>query len=81
MTLIHNTSKGGVFPEAGGTASAYIDTTKSTAINTTLQGILSSKTLQNEMSEKGRIYAQRFSMQKITENLMEIYKEVASTTK
>ncbi len=70
------TSKGGVFPEAGGNGSLYIAPDNPNSIKEALQKVLLSKDVQKNMAEEGLNYVQRFSVQNITEDLMDIYRSV-----
>lgn len=70
------TSKGGVFPEAGGKGSLYIAPDNPNSIKEALQKVLNSKDVQKNMAEEGLNYVQRFSVQNITEDLMNIYRSV-----
>ncbi|MGB2128048.1 MAG: glycosyltransferase family 4 protein [Flavicella sp.] len=70
------TSKEGVFPEAGGENSLYIAPDNPDSIKEALQQVLQSKGVQKKMAVEGLNYVQRFSVQTITQNLMNIYSEV-----
>jgi glycosyltransferase involved in cell wall biosynthesis len=68
------TTNSGVFPEAGGPNSIYINPNNIEEMEKQIQLLLENKTLRNEMSEKGFEFVQKFNDEIIAHNLMEIYK-------
>ncbi|NJK85897.1 MAG: glycosyltransferase family 4 protein [Bacteroidales bacterium] len=69
------TSKGGCFPESGGSSSCYIDPLNSEEIADNLKKILSDTNLRNHMIDEGRKYARNFSDEKIAANMMNVYQK------
>lgn len=69
------TTNSGVFPEAGGPSSHYIDLQKENDLEQALSFILESKEKREEMSAKGLEYAQRFNDEKVANQTYQLYKE------
>lgn len=72
------TSKGGCFPEAGGPDSIYVNPEGYQEIADKIDLVLSDSILANEMSEKGKLYAQKFDSEKLAQEVMELYKQLKS---
>ena len=72
------TSSGGVFSEAGGSSSAYIDPDNLEELAATIRKILEDSTLQASMSEQGFLHAMQFTEDIIAENIMQVYKKAIS---
>ena len=70
------TSKGGCFSEIGGEHSIYIDPLSVHELKTAIKKIESNPNLRIEMEEKGYKYAQNFTDDKVSKNLMNIYKNL-----
>ena len=69
------TTKGGCFSEAGGPDSLYIDPAKPEEIADALKNVLNDSRLRAKMIENGYNYAGRFTPDKISSNIMEIYEK------
>lgn len=67
------TTNSGVFPEAGGPNSIYIDPTDSAELKNQLELLLDDKKLRDTISEKGFDYVQRFNDDKIAAAIMKCY--------
>ncbi|ERJ60641.1 glycosyltransferase family 4 protein [Sphingobacterium paucimobilis] len=67
------TTNSGVFPEAGGPSSYYIDPNSVTQLTEAIQTILNNPALQQEMIVEGIKYAQRFNDQTIAEAWNNLY--------
>ncbi len=70
------TSKGGCFSEAGGLNSKYINPLSVSEMKETVLEIQNSPELQNTMREKGFEYAQKFTDNKISANIMTVYNSI-----
>mgnify|MGYP001322119714 CR=1 FL=1 len=70
------TSKGSCFSEIGGKHSIYINPLSVSELKTAITKIESNPNLRIEMEEKGYNYAQNFTDDKISKNLMNIYKNL-----
>jgi glycosyltransferase involved in cell wall biosynthesis len=68
------TTNSGVFPEAGGPASHYVDPNDSDQMSNAIDIILNSTDLQQEMRAKGLEYAQRFNDDFLAAQWMDLYK-------
>jgi glycosyltransferase involved in cell wall biosynthesis len=68
------TSSGSCFPESAGPDSYFIDPLSVSSIGNGLLKVLDNKKLQNEMSEKGLKFVQRFHQEETTKKLMELYR-------
>ena len=68
------TTQGGVFPEAGGPNSVYIDPTNAIDLEHAIQKLLVDKELCNDMTEKGFEFAQKFNDEIIARQVMNAYK-------
>jgi glycosyltransferase involved in cell wall biosynthesis len=67
------TTRGGCFSEAGGQYSVYVKPDSEEEIGAAVLKILSDSAFRNIMIEEGFRYAQKFSEDKIAENLMKTY--------
>ncbi|MBI9033099.1 MAG: glycosyltransferase family 4 protein [Bacteroidales bacterium] len=70
------TSKGGCFAEAGGPESIYINPEDIGELAAAIKLIISDASKRDHMIAKGGEYAKKFIDQKISENMMNIYKEL-----
>ena len=66
----------GVFPEAGGPNSIYIDPNNVEELQEKIQLLLKNVDLRNEMSAKGYEFAQRFNDDVIAKKIMDCYKNL-----
>ena len=67
------TSYGSCFPESAGPDSHFVDPLSVSSIGEGLLTVLSSKKLQQEMSEQGHKFVQRFHLKETTSKLMDLY--------
>lgn len=67
------TSKGGCFGEAGGNSSFYIDPNNVDELIDALNKVLTDHELRKKMIDDGVLWADNFSEDKITTNLMNVY--------
>jgi glycosyltransferase involved in cell wall biosynthesis len=72
------TNQTGCFSEAGGPNSVYIDPLNETMLADKINELLHSEKLRKEIADKGYIYAEKFRKEKITKQLIEIYKKTNS---
>ncbi len=70
------TSIGGVFPEAGGPNSIYIDPENVLEMENAILKLLNNDLLRKEISEKGFEFAQQFNDENIANQYMNIYKKL-----
>tara|TARA_R110000868_G_scaffold5395_1_gene32777 strand:+ start:3455 stop:4576 length:1122 start_codon:yes stop_codon:yes gene_type:complete len=70
------TTNSGVFPEAGGADSIYINPTNVDELQEKISLLISDKKLRNEISEKGYAFVQKFSEKQQAEKFMSIYNEL-----
>jgi glycosyltransferase involved in cell wall biosynthesis len=70
------TTKFGVFPEAGGPNTMYINPEDSKELQEKITLLLNDKSKRDEMIERGLEYAQRFNDELIAIELMQCYKEL-----
>ena len=68
------TTQGGVFPEAGGPNSIYIDPTNAIDLEHAIQKLLVDKDLCNKMAEKGFEFVQKFNDEIIARQVIDVYK-------
>ena len=66
------TSTGSCFSETGGDAALYADPLSPSEIATQLTKILSEPALREEMIQKGKIQADRFTDEKVAANLIRV---------
>jgi glycosyltransferase involved in cell wall biosynthesis len=69
------TTRGGVFPEVGGDAAAYVDPDDADELRGVLEGILSDPARRARMREAGLAHAARFRDEVIADGLMAVYEE------
>lgn len=67
------TTNSGVFPEAAGPFSYFIDPQSPENIRYAIESILSSSNMQREMKKNGLIYAQQFNDDVLAEKWMKVY--------
>lgn len=67
------TTNSGVFPEAGGPFSYYIDPENTEEIGYAINSILSNNSMRNEMIEKGLEYVKRFNDETLAKQWQELY--------
>lgn len=72
------TSTGSCFPEAGGEAATYIDPTSSEDLARAMKELLGSQVKREEMIQKGLNYVQRFSWDKTSQELMNLYSRLTT---
>lgn len=70
------TTKGGVFPEAAGPASFYIEPFDDEGLGHKIRELLENNELREETIRKGYTFVQKFNDKLIAENLNAIYKSV-----
>lgn len=70
------TSEGSCFPEAGGPDSIYINPENFQEIADKIDLVISDVNLSNEMSLKGKLYAQKFDSLKLAQQVMSIYNQL-----
>ena len=70
------TSNSGVFPEAGGPHSVYVDPINIAAMETAIKALLGNKALRNEISEKGYTFVQQFNDKTIATEVMALYNSI-----
>ena len=67
------TTTSGVFPEAAGSSSYFIDPTNVEELRNAIQTVLSSTSMQQHMKEKGLEYAQQFNDDVLAEQWIKTY--------
>lgn len=72
------TTNSGVFPEAGGPESIYIDPTNPKQLEEAIISLLNDDEKRLEMTEKGFVFVQKFNDEIIAKQYMDSYLEVAS---
>ena len=70
------TSQGGCFSETGGEHSIYINPLSVSEMTSAITKITTDTNLRNTMIEKGYNYAQNFTDKKVSQNLIDIYKNL-----
>lgn len=70
------TTKSGVFPEAGGPFSHYIDPNNIDQLSMSIDNILNSPEKQEGMRQKGLAYAQQFNDDVLAAQWMDLYKKI-----
>lgn len=70
------TTRGGVFPEVGGDAAAYVEYGNTDMMVDVLSQLLSNAELRGNMAEVGRMEALRFREEEISNSLMAVYRNV-----
>jgi lysophospholipid acyltransferase (LPLAT)-like uncharacterized protein len=69
------TTVGGVFPEAGGPGSLYVNPDDTDAFSEALRRVLDDTILRENMSRTGREYARRFEDAHVARALADVYEE------
>ena len=72
------TSAGGVFPEAGGLNTLYIDPTSVDEMQEAMLKLWNDDALCAEIAQKGFEFAQKFNDEPIAHQFMEIYRDLVS---
>jgi glycosyltransferase involved in cell wall biosynthesis len=72
------TTRGGVFPEAGGPGSAYVDPDDPGELRAALASILGDETRRARMRAEGQAWAERFRDERIATDLLAVYGEAIS---
>lgn len=70
------TTNSGVFPEAGGPNSSYVNPMDVEEIKTTIESLWKNESLRKEMSEKGLEFVQKFNDEVIAKQLMQAYTDL-----
>jgi glycosyltransferase involved in cell wall biosynthesis len=70
------TNKFGVFPEAGGPNSIYIDPENVEELETKIKHLLENEDLRTEIAEKGFDFVQKFNDDRIAKSVHEIYRNL-----
>jgi glycosyltransferase involved in cell wall biosynthesis len=70
------TTNSGVFPEAAGPDSIYVNPTNIQEISSKIQLLLDNEILRKEISEKGYTFVQKFNDKTIAETVMNLYKSL-----
>lgn len=70
------TNRSGVFPEAGGPFSYYIDPQNVEEMSYAIDSVLNNTTMRKEMIQKGREYAKQFDDATIADQMMNCYKSI-----
>ncbi len=70
------TTRGGCFSEAGGFAARYIDPSDTEEIADAIKNILENEKIQQRMKKDGLEYVKKFSEERISANLMNVYKKI-----
>ncbi len=70
------TTDGGVFPEAGGSHSRYVNPTDVTAMKNEIKLLLSSRELRDEIAEEGYRYAGKFRDEVIVQEIYNVYRNL-----
>ena len=71
------TSKGSCFAEAGGNSTIYIDPNNVEELAAAIRKVLCDTGLQEKMKEEGYRYARNFDEDKVSANIMQVYKKLA----
>lgn len=71
------TSNNGVFPEAAGPFSYFVDPEQVDHIRYAIESVLSSTDMQQEMKKNGLVYAQQFNDEVLAKEWMNIYEQLA----
>lgn len=70
------TSKGGVFPEAGGVNSVYINPNSVNELRDAIEVLLSSEEKRKQIAENGFEFVQKFNDEVIAKHMMSVYNKV-----
>ena len=71
----------GVFPEAGGPNSIYVDPTNVEEMQEAIKQLLKDENLRNEIAAKGLAFVQQFNDDKIAKSIHEIYLKTINSDK
>lgn len=74
------TTNGGVFPEAGGPNSIYVDPTNVVQMQEAITKLLVNDDLRHEMATKGLEFVQKFNDEVVANQIMNIYKKLSRLT-
>ena len=69
------TTRGGSLPEVAGDAVLYVDPENEKSIKEGIERMFSEPKLRDEFSKKGLVQAKKFSIEKMIEDLINIYEE------
>jgi glycosyltransferase involved in cell wall biosynthesis len=75
------TTRDGVFPEAGGPNSIYVDPTNVEEMQEAIKQLLKDENLRNEIAAKGLAFVQQFNDDKIAKSIHEIYLKTINSDK
>ena len=67
------TTKGGVFPEAGGPSTSYVEFNNIKALETEIKDLLSNESLRERKIEEGLAFAQKFTDDQIAKEIFKVY--------
>ncbi|SNR15668.1 glycosyltransferase family 4 protein [Tenacibaculum jejuense] len=70
------TSKGGVFPEAGGPNSIYVEPYNINELQQEINTLLNNDEKRKEIAEKGYTFVQKFNDEAIANSIMNLYKQI-----
>ena len=70
------TTDGGVFPEAGGPHSIYVEPYNIEQLSLEITTLLNDKAKQREIAEQGHVFVQKFNDEAIANQLMKVYTSV-----
>ncbi|TCP25756.1 glycosyltransferase involved in cell wall biosynthesis [Tenacibaculum skagerrakense] len=70
------TSKGGVFPEAGGPDTCYVDPSNTEEFSKAIENLLNNKQKRTEMADRGFTFVQKFNDDVIANNIMQLYRSI-----
>jgi len=73
------TTRGGVFPEAGGPGSAYVDPQDADGLRAVLAELLEDPARRDAMRQAGLEHARRFGDEAIADGLFEVYAEALAS--
>lgn len=73
------TSRGGCFPEAGGSGTIYIDPHNVEELSDSIKKVLSDSVLRNRMIESGYRHAAKFTPEKAAEKVVRVYESLFSS--
>lgn len=72
------TNRSGVFPEAGGPFSYYIDPKNTAELTYAIESVLGNSNMRKQMIQKGKEYVRRFDDTQIVNQMMETYQTILS---
>ena len=70
------TSKGGVFPEAGGPDSCYIDPSNTEEFSKAIENLLNDEQKRTEMADRGFTFVQKFNDDVIANEIKQLYRSI-----